>query len=71
MVMGSKIMVCVCLPFKQHEEDVLLGAKVLYRGCSSANLTPQDVVEDLSYVFFTLMLTGIHNKYNTITICNK
>lgn len=42
------------LPFKQHEENILLGAKILHRGCPSTNLTPQDVVENLSHIFFTL-----------------
>lgn len=43
------------LPFKQHEEDILLGAEVLHRGRPSANLTPEDVVEDLSHIFLTLV----------------
>lgn len=44
------------LPFEQHEEDILLGAEVLHRGCPSADLTPEDVVEDLSHVFLTLVV---------------
>lgn len=47
--------VCASLPFKQHEEDILLGAEVLHRGRPSANLTPEDVVEDLSHIFLTLV----------------
>lgn len=55
---GSVIVcVCVSLPFKQHEEDILLGAEVLHRGRPSANLTPKDVVEDLGHIFFTLVIT--------------
>lgn len=45
------------LPFKQHEEDILLGAEVLHRGRPSTNLTPKDVVEDLGHIFFTLVTT--------------
>lgn len=53
----TNLCVCAFLPFKQHEEDILLGAEVLHRGRPSANLTPQDVVEDLSYIFLTLVAT--------------
>lgn len=44
------------LPFKQHEEDILLSAEVLHCGRPSANLTPEDVVEDLSHIFLTLVV---------------
>lgn len=59
MNVGAWLCVCVCvsLPFKQHEEDILLGAEVLHRGRPSANLTPKDVVEDLGHIFFTLVIT--------------
>ena len=73
---------CVSLPFKQHEEYILLGAEVLHRGCPGANLTPQDVVEDLSHIFLTLVVTERTHKrvdeaeshvyntgYNTDTKC--
>ena len=56
---GALLRVCVCvcasLPFKQHEEDILLGAQVLHRRRPSANLTPEDVVEDLRHIFLTLV----------------
>lgn len=51
---GQYYSVYMLLPFKQHEENILLGAKILHRGCPSTNLTPQDVVENLSHIFFTL-----------------
>lgn len=54
MIKGNVICVCV-LPFKQHKEDILLGAEVLHRGCPSANLTPEDIVEDLSHVLLALV----------------
>ena len=71
MTIGACLLVCVCvcvcacvracvrnsLPFKQHEEDILLGAEVLHRGRPSANLTPKDVVEDLGHIFLTLVIT--------------
>lgn len=44
----------VSSPFKQHKEDILLGAEVFHRGRPSTNLTPQDVVEDLSHIFLSL-----------------
>lgn len=43
-------------PSQQHEEDVLLSAEVLHRGCPGTDLTPEDVVEDLSHVFLTLVV---------------
>lgn len=59
MFNGSMITPCVCasLPFKQHEEDILLGAEVLHCGRPSANLTPKDIVEDLSHIFLSLEVT--------------
>lgn len=54
------------LPFKQHEENILLGAKVLHRGCPSTNLTPQDVVENLRHIFFTLVVTGKYHMNTSV-----
>lgn len=45
---------CVSSPSEQHEEDVLLSAQILHCGCPGPDLTPEDVVEDLSHVFLTL-----------------
>lgn len=46
--------VCVSSPSEQHEEDVLLSAQILHCGCPGTDLTPEDVVEDLSHVFLPL-----------------
>lgn len=54
--MTETLGVFVLLPSKQHEEDVLLSAEVLHRRRPGTNLTPEDVVEDLSHVFLTLVV---------------
>ena len=57
MCAGLLCCVRVSLPLKQHEENILLCTKVLYSGCPSTDLASQDVVEDLRYIFFTLLVT--------------
>ena len=46
----------VYLPFQQHEEDILLGAQVFHCGSPDADLTPEDVVEDLGHILLTLVV---------------
>lgn len=64
--------VCASLPFKQHEEDILLGAEVLHCGRPSANLTPKDVVEDLSHILLTLVVTDKEQRLDKaeVNACN-
>lgn len=64
--------VCASLPFKQHEEDILLGAEVLHRGRPSANLTPKDVVEDLSHILLTLVVGDKEQRLDKaeVNACN-
>ena len=61
------VSVCACVrrctssPLQQHKEDILLGAEVLHCGRPGANLTPQDVVEDLSHILLPLLATHRHS----------
>ena len=45
------------LPFQKHEEDLWVCRDVLYRGCASANLTSDNIAEQINHILLPLWET--------------